>query len=54
MLFRKQLALGLVFMSLLPLGAMAGTDSGFYVGAGIGRASVGDIDTDDPNLQGRW
>lgn len=32
---------------LLPAAALAGTESGFYVGAGVGQASVGDIDSDE-------
>jgi outer membrane immunogenic protein len=33
--------------ALLPATSFAGTESGFYLGAGIGQASVGDIDTPD-------
>jgi hypothetical protein len=36
----------LVAAGLLPLAASAGTQSGFYLGAGLGQASVGDIDAD--------
>lgn len=32
---------------MLPVAAFAGTESGFYVGAGIGQASVGDIEIED-------
>ena len=39
-------AAALVAAGLFPLAASAGTESGFYVGAGLGQASVGDIDAD--------
>lgn len=32
---------------LLPAASFAGTESGFYVGAGVGQASIGDIDSDE-------
>jgi hypothetical protein len=40
------LAAGFVF----PATVMAGTDSGFYVGAGVGQSSVGDLDGDLGNV----
>lgn len=39
-------AIGLLSAAIFPATVMAGTESGFYVGAGVGQASIGDIDTD--------
>lgn len=35
----------------LPMAAVAGTESGFYIGAGVGQASIGDISTDEPGFE---
>lgn len=35
---------------LLPVAASAGTESGFYIGAGVGQASVGDIDVENVDV----
>lgn len=40
----KLLITGLLAASLLPATTFAGTESGFYLGAGVGQASIGDID----------
>ncbi|MEO8445451.1 MAG: outer membrane beta-barrel protein [Gammaproteobacteria bacterium] len=39
-------ATSLLLVTLLPAPVLAGADSGFYVGAGVGRVSIGDIDID--------
>lgn len=36
--------------SLLPAAAFAGTESGFYLGAGVGQSSIGDIDIEGEEL----
>jgi opacity protein-like surface antigen len=38
------LTLGLAVMATFPTTTMAGTESGFYLGAGVGEASAGDVD----------
>ncbi len=43
----RLLIVGLLGAGLLPGAAFAGTESGFYVGAGVGQASVGDIDVEN-------
>ena len=48
----KLLGAGLLGAALLPPAAFAGTESGFYAGAGAGQASVGDISVDQGNLAG--
>jgi hypothetical protein len=40
-------ALALAATALLPFPVFAGTESGFYLGAGIGQASVGDIEAEE-------
>ena len=41
-------SLAAILLSIAPaLPAMAGTDSGFYIGAGVGQSSAGDIDVGD-------
>ena len=37
-------AMGLLMSTLLSAPVLAGTDTGFYIGAGGGQASIGDID----------
>lgn len=41
------LTLGLIAAAAFPAATMAGTESGFYVGAGVGQTSVGDINRDE-------
>jgi hypothetical protein len=36
--------------SLLPASVLAGTESGFYVGAGVGQAAIGDLEDDFGNV----
>lgn len=48
--FIKLLGIGLLGASLLPGAALAGTESGFYVGAGIGQAQIEDINIDEEDL----
>ncbi len=48
----KLLSIGLLGASLLPGAALAGTESGFYVGAGVGQASAGDLTIEEGDFSG--
>jgi hypothetical protein len=50
MKFIRLLVLVLAGSCAMPATTLAGTDSGFYVGAGVGQASVGDLDSDLGNV----
>jgi len=50
MQLRKRLIAALMGVSLLPAIALAGTESGFYLGAGVGKADAGDLDDGSTNI----